>query len=43
LTVFFFFQFRQYLEDHGFDTSTMGFVDSAASSMDEKNASLEKV
>ena len=36
-------QFRRYLRDHGFDTSTMGFMDSATSSMNEKDVSFEKV
>ncbi|KAL9714381.1 glycerophosphoinositol permease [Leucoagaricus gongylophorus] len=36
-------EFRRYLRDHGFDTSTMGFMDSATSSMNEKDVSFEKV
>lgn len=30
-------EFRRYLEEHGYDTSSMGFVDSATSSVYEKN------
>jgi hypothetical protein len=41
-----FLQFRRYLEEHGYDTSNMGLLDSTTSSrvdVDEKPGSFEKV